>query len=1187
MEFHISRAARDRYDFDQSIYQFTGNAVFADLRAVREFAQRMNDRRDAAHHPERAVRAGDLNAMGLIDELSHLVVRLYDEELHRRGRIPSDRRIFSDALDYASQKLGPETVYATLARFTDRFPPLPVYRREMDPATYLAAHSVDALEELLMLWLENENPAFQPFDELFDDAEVANGTAYYQVIATIREFFDQQPRFGPDDQTLVEMLQAPARAAPGSLHGQLSFIQQRWAPYFGEAFSRFLTRLLTGFDLIREDEKAAFGFGGPGPALVPTIEDLRGVYAAPPGDITIVEYEAFTPDTEWMPRLVLLAKNTYVWLDQLSRKYQRAITRLDQVPDEELAQMARWGITGLWLIGLWERSKASQRIKQLMGAHDAVASAYSLYDYVIAEDLGGEAALNHLKAQAWRYGIRLASDMVPNHMGIDSKWVIERPDYFLSLDHPPFPSYTFNGPDLSSDPRVGIFLEDHYYTRTDAAVVFKRLDRWTGEARYIYHGNDGTSFPWNDTAQINYLNPEAREAVIQTILRVARQFPIIRFDAAMTLAKRHIRRLWFPEPGAGGAIPSRAGHGMTAEEFDALMPNEFWREVVDRAAVEAPDTLLLAEAFWMLEGYFVRTLGMHRVYNSAFMNMLRDEKNDEYRQLIKNTIEFDPEILRRYVNFQNNPDEKTAVEQFGKGDKYFGVCVLMCTMPGLPMFGHGQIEGYTEKYGMEFRYPKLWEWPDQELVARHEREIFPLLKKRYLFAGVDQFRLFDFYAPDGRVNEDVFAYANAYGDERTLVLYHNNFAEARGWIHTSAAYAVKRGDEKVLVQSTLGESLGLHDDDTHFVVFHDAISGLEFIRSSRELCNRGLYVELRAYEYHVFDRIREVQDDAAHPYAELNVRLQGRWVASIEEELEIVRLAPVTRAYRRLVDAGLMQRLIGAAALDEAERDQALDDLEARARAVLEAIQRHVNSDDAVSAAACHSVAHAVREDVHRFVALRAQGRLPDDEATLVATLGWLLSRRIGEVVEMHWAEPVEAHAIEAGNRATLTRSNNATNPEQASRLWLTRWRLGDELQAAFRDLGLDDRQAWQTVMQVKLMMTHHDLFTPPAHFPLPTPDSSLPMLNARPPVTALRALFGDPDARALLQVNVHDGATYFNQEAFESLIAALDAATMLDRAEGAHVEARALVEAAKAAGYCVERLLAEPEAPDSRKASV
>ena len=78
--------------------------------------------------------------------------------------------------------------------------------------------------------------------------------------------------------------------------------------------------------------------------------------------------------------------------------------------------------------------------------------------------------------------------------------------------------------------------------------------------------------------------PEVREAVIQTILAVARRFPIIRFDAAMTLAKLHFQRLWFPSPGTGGAIPSRAEFGMTKEQFDQLMPVEFWREVVDRVA---------------------------------------------------------------------------------------------------------------------------------------------------------------------------------------------------------------------------------------------------------------------------------------------------------------------------------------------------------------------------------------------------------------------------------------------------------------------------------------------------------------------------------------------------------------------------------------------------------------------------
>ncbi len=116
----------------------------------------------------------------------------------------------------------------------------------------------------------------------------------------------------------------------------------------------------------------------------------------------------------------------------------------------------------------------------------------------------------------------------------------------------------------------------------------------------------------------------------------------------------------------------------------------------------------------MMEGYFVRTLGMHRVYNSAFMHMLRDEDNAKYRQLIKNTLEYNPQILKRYVNFMNNPDEETAVEQFGKGDKYFGVATMMATLPGLPMVGHGQVEGFAEKYGMEYHRPKWQEQPDQQ-----------------------------------------------------------------------------------------------------------------------------------------------------------------------------------------------------------------------------------------------------------------------------------------------------------------------------------------------------------------------------------------------------------------------------------------------------------------------------------------
>ena len=69
MEFHVSRHARDRYNFDQSLFSLSGNVILADFHATRVFAQRMNEKRDLVTYPEQAVRSGQLNAMGLVDEI--------------------------------------------------------------------------------------------------------------------------------------------------------------------------------------------------------------------------------------------------------------------------------------------------------------------------------------------------------------------------------------------------------------------------------------------------------------------------------------------------------------------------------------------------------------------------------------------------------------------------------------------------------------------------------------------------------------------------------------------------------------------------------------------------------------------------------------------------------------------------------------------------------------------------------------------------------------------------------------------------------------------------------------------------------------------------------------------------------------------------------------------------------------
>ena len=402
-EFHVSRAARDVYAFDEALFSFNGNVVFADLGAVRKFARQINQARRAEQYPQRAVHPGALNAMGLIDEASHALTALYRQQ--------RDPRAMLDALTWFEARLGREPLERALLSFAGHFPTVAVYRGQQTAAEWLAGtaaaapHRAVALEEMMLLWLANQNPAFRPFEELFHDDPLAAGTAYPRITAALRDYFETRPRFGPENQNLVDMLRAPALASPDSLAGQLAFIGEKWGPLLGD----MLRRLLTGVDVLKEEELAVWmRFHPPGPHFggVQTVGDSSA--AAVPRFHGDHEYERFSADQEWMPSTVMIAKSVYVWLDQLSRAYGRHIHRLDHIPDEELDQLARRGFNALWLIGVWERSRASQRIKQLSGNPEAVASAYSLADYTIAGDLGGDGAYDNLRGRACHFLLSVA-----------------------------------------------------------------------------------------------------------------------------------------------------------------------------------------------------------------------------------------------------------------------------------------------------------------------------------------------------------------------------------------------------------------------------------------------------------------------------------------------------------------------------------------------------------------------------------------------------------------------------------------------------------------------------------------------------------------------------------------------------------------------------------------------------------
>ena len=1107
-DLRIAEITRKEIDFMEPLFQ-TGNGTASFYREASSISFKYNEMKKKEGGDFEYLSAGKLNASAILHSayqtiLTYLISGTNEDFFRRRLATVEANDSLRNALDFYSAAFPTE---------------LPDERTREEDMRGFFIHQV-ILQNRAMV--AAAKPFFTPEGLVFPDSSKA-------LSSILSSYVKDDLRNGePNTDDIFTFLCMPARLYPDSLLDQIQYIIREWAAMLPEYFVNLLK---SSMDYINEEQKD-HGFGGaPGP--IPVVDFSS----------EINEYEAFSSDSNWMPCVVMIAKSTLVWLDQLSKQYKRPITSLDQIPDEELDLMQHRGITALWLIGLWQRSEASKTIKHLCGNPDAVASAYSLKDYDISPDIGGWEAVENLRVRCRRRGIRLASDMVPNHTGIDGNWVYEHPDYFISQSYSPFPSYTYNGPDLSHNPDWEVKLEDHYYNRTDAAVTFRMRNRHTGETRYVFHGNDGTTMPWNDTAQLDYLNPVTREAVIQKILHVARNFPIIRFDAAMTLAKRHIERLWYPKPGTGGDIAGRAEHSMDEREFNRRIPEEFWREVVDRVAKEVPDTLLLAEAFWMMEGYFVRTLGMHRVYNSAFMNMLKNQENQKYRDSIKKTLEFEPEILKRYVNFMNNPDEDTAIAQFGSDDRYFGVATLLATLPGLPMIGHGQIEGYREKYGMEYQRAYFDEKPNAWLIDQHERRIFPLLRKRYLFANVDNFNIYDCNGPNG-VEESVYAFVNGSGNERTLVLVNNRYERIYGTISVSAPKLKKNGEERKMVRTNLAENLNLNFGSRNYCLMDCFSDGLTYIIPSINLFD-GFSFGLNGYEARVFWNIREVEDTDGCIEA-LHKEYGERGIKDINKAIAMMRLKPVYNVLESLRDEkflSLVKDITSGVSEKEGERELLLS----LAEVYSTLFEAYPDMDEAVKG---------------------QMGAVPSDvEAQPVIKLVKALSKAFGAKgakALRSWNSLDETIHILITSAFILIPFAKEKTPkalmEVADRLML------DEFFSSYtRELGLDDNQ--------KRALSHEAALLVSALVHYREEDIG------DTPVALLSCLLNDNGVMNLVQCNEYQGTVWYNKESMQRAIMVCTLAysvTQERTAKDSDLFARTLLEKEISSGYKLSGLVKE-----------
>ncbi|MDP2808259.1 MAG: hypothetical protein Q8O74_09025, partial [bacterium] len=209
--------------------------------------------------------------------------------------------------------------------------------------------------------------------------------------------------------------------------------------------------------------------------------------------------------------------------------------------------------------------------------------------------------------------------------------------------------------------------------------------------------------------------------------------------------------------------------------------------------------------------------------------------------------------------------------------------------------------GFGEKYGMEYGRSYQNETEDRELMDRHQREIFPLLKKRHLFSGVEQFAFYDAVSEQGHIHSDIFAYSNGWGMERMLFVYNNRFQATAGWIRDTVKQRQDENDQQA-GKSSLAQRLQLTAGGWY--IFKDEVLGLEYIKTAGEMVDKGLFFSLNGYQYNLFSSFRKVEGE---DYDRLCRHLAGRGVPDMDRALWEMKLAgvlvEVTELFRPLAAA--------------------------------------------------------------------------------------------------------------------------------------------------------------------------------------------------------------------------------------------------------------------------------------------
>lgn len=482
---------------------------------------------------------------------------------------------------------------------------------------------------------------------------------------------------------------------------------------------------------------------------------------------------------------ILFEINTRVFVKRFGTK-----TKLTDIPIDYWINLKQKGIDFVWLMGIWKTCGSTiekycleeglvsnyKRALKDWKKEDVIGSPFAIDVYQINPELGNENILLNFKKTLNNIGLKLILDFVPNHFSADSTLLTEKPELFVSVDKKMF------------------YTDPHTYYQP-----FEKEDK------YFAHGRDPFFPAWQDTAQINYCDPNTRQFMINTIKNITQYCDGLRCDMAMLVLNNVFKNTWI---------------GLFEKNNLTLPENEFWYDAISEIKKLNNKFLFIAESYWDMEWY-LQQLGFDFTYDKKLTDKLKFSNALEINDHLKAEYEFQ----KKSVRFIENHDEERAASILGK-EKSKAAAIVISTIPGMRFFYDGQFEGKRIKIPVQL---------GREPVENTLNGINIFYDKLFSIIKEDIFK-----KGNWELLEPLSSWVNNY-------TYKNILAWA--WTHNSEKRIVVVNYSDLF--STCRLKLDTRGYEENFEIT-DILNDQSYIRSSEEVFHEGLYIELKPWQAHIF-----------------------------------------------------------------------------------------------------------------------------------------------------------------------------------------------------------------------------------------------------------------------------------------------------------------------------------------------